>query len=216
VRIVLYAVSTPHASELLETVRRLGWEVAAAVRNLPETPVPPEVGEVVEVERLDPALLGLGFAVPQTDPAQRHAAIVDARRRGFTRAVTLVDPTATVASTARLGDGSYVGAGSVIGAGAVIGDACVVNRSCSVAHHVVFADCVGTGPGVVIAGSCRVDSGAFIGAGAVLAPELRVGEGALVGAGAVVVRPVAAGDVVVGNPARVLRHLDPVAGVPWG
>ena len=35
-RVVLYAVSTPHAEELVETARRLGWELAAAVRNVDE------------------------------------------------------------------------------------------------------------------------------------------------------------------------------------
>jgi acetyltransferase-like isoleucine patch superfamily enzyme len=50
-----------------------------------------------------------------------------------------------------------------------------------------------------------LESGCSIGAGAVILPGVRIGRGALVGAGAVVTRDVAAGKVVVGNPARVLR-----------
>jgi UDP-2-acetamido-3-amino-2,3-dideoxy-glucuronate N-acetyltransferase len=49
--------------------------------------------------------------------------------------------------------------------------------------------------------------GATIGAGAVLLPGVTIGEGAMVGAGAVVVGDVDAGAVVVGNPARTIRHL---------
>jgi acetyltransferase-like isoleucine patch superfamily enzyme len=51
--------------------------------------------------------------------------------------------------------------------------------------------------------------GARIGAGAVLCPGIEIGAEAFVGAGAVVVKDVPAGVVVVGNPARVLRHVAP-------
>jgi sugar O-acyltransferase (sialic acid O-acetyltransferase NeuD family) len=216
VRIVLYAVSSPHASELLETAHRLGWEVAAAVRNLADAPVPPELPDVIDAESLDPSLLELEFAVPQTDPVNRYLATRDARARGFRRTALVVDPTAVVAASAHLTPGCYVGAGSVIGAGARLAEGCLVNRSCSVAHHVAFGEYAATGPGVVIAGSCRIGAGAFLGAGAVLAPEIEIGAGALVGAGAVAVRDVAPGDVVVGNPARVLRRVVISAEVPWG
>jgi acetyltransferase EpsM len=204
VRLVLYAVSTPHASELLETAGRLHWEVAAAVRNQGGHPVPPELGDVIEVDDLDPTLVALPFAVPQTNPRQRRAAVEDARAHGFAQAVTMTDPTATVAASARLGEGCFVGAGSVVGAGARLGEGTLVNRSCSVAHHVTFGPFATTGPGVVIAGGCRIEAEAFIGAGAVLAPEVQIGHGAVVGAGAVVIRDVAPREVVVGNPARPL------------
>jgi len=52
---------------------------------------------------------------------------------------------------------------------------------------------------------------ASIGAGAVLLPGVTIGEGAMVGAGAVVTKDVPAGAVVVGNPARVVRMLEPTA-----
>jgi UDP-2-acetamido-3-amino-2,3-dideoxy-glucuronate N-acetyltransferase len=49
--------------------------------------------------------------------------------------------------------------------------------------------------------------GARVGGGAVLCPGIEVGEEAFVGAGAVVVKDVAPRTVVVGNPARMLRHV---------
>ena len=51
----------------------------------------------------------------------------------------------------------------------------------------------------------RIRRGASIGSGAVILCGVTVGEGALVGAGAVVTRDVAAGEVVAGVPARLLR-----------
>jgi sugar O-acyltransferase (sialic acid O-acetyltransferase NeuD family) len=203
VRFVLYAASTPYASELYETAGRLGWEVTA-VRNMPGTSVPAELPGVIEVAALDPELLELPFAVPQTDPAHRRAAIADARDRGFGRPLVLIDPSSVVARSAQVGAGTYVGAASVLGAGVVTGTGCLVNRSCSVGHHTQLGDYVTSGPGIVIAGGCRIGDGAFLGAGSIVAPELTIGEGAVVGAGAVVIRDVAPKQVVVGNPAAVL------------
>jgi UDP-2-acetamido-3-amino-2,3-dideoxy-glucuronate N-acetyltransferase len=54
-----------------------------------------------------------------------------------------------------------------------------------------------------------LERGATIGAAAVVLPGVTVGEGAMVGAGAVVTQDVPSRTVVVGNPARVVRSLDP-------
>lgn len=56
-----------------------------------------------------------------------------------------------------------------------------------------------------------VERGASIGAGAVILPGLTIGADAFVAAGSVVTRDVAAGSLVVGNPARHVRF---VAGEP--
>jgi hypothetical protein len=206
VRVVLFGVSTLQASELVETIRRLGWELAASVRNVAEPPVPEGIPAVVGADELQAELLALPFAVPQTNPALRRATVAAARSLGFERGATIVHPSSEVASTVVLGQGCYVGAVTSIGAGTVAGDWCLVNRSCSIAHHVTLGSYVATGPGVVIAGACTVEDGAFVGAGAVLAPKVTIGVGAVVGAGAVVIRDVAPGVTVAGNPARVLER----------
>lgn len=51
--------------------------------------------------------------------------------------------------------------------------------------------------------------GAWIGAHAIILPGVRVGAHAVVGAGAVVTKDVPDYGVAVGNPARVIRMLDP-------
>jgi UDP-2-acetamido-3-amino-2,3-dideoxy-glucuronate N-acetyltransferase len=51
-----------------------------------------------------------------------------------------------------------------------------------------------------------VCAGASIGSGALILCGVTIGRGALIGAGAVVTRNVAAGVVVAGLPARVMRH----------
>ena len=56
-----------------------------------------------------------------------------------------------------------------------------------------------------------VKRGASIGANATILPGITIGANAMVGAGAVVTTDVPDNAVVVGNPARVIRYLDPDA-----
>jgi maltose O-acetyltransferase len=49
----------------------------------------------------------------------------------------------------------------------------------------------------------------WLGSGAIVLPGVTIGEHTVVGAGAVVTRDLPANVVAVGNPARVVRHLDP-------
>ncbi len=53
-----------------------------------------------------------------------------------------------------------------------------------------------------IKGKIVIEDYAWIGMGAIILPGVHIGRGAVVGAGAVVVKPVLAGTVVVGNPAK--------------
>src|SRR5262249_6766713 len=57
-----------------------------------------------------------------------------------------------------------------------------------------------------------IKKGASIGSGSTILANVTVGENALVGAGSVVMKDVPANCVVAGNPARVLRSLNGVAG----
>ena len=55
----------------------------------------------------------------------------------------------------------------------------------------------------------RVCKGAWVGAGSTLLPGVTVGRYAIVGAASVVTKDVPDYAVAVGNPARVIKHLDP-------
>ena len=54
-----------------------------------------------------------------------------------------------------------------------------------------------------------LEEGAWIGAGATILPGVRVGKHAIVGAMSVVTKDVPDYGVVVGNPAKIVKELDP-------
>lgn len=57
----------------------------------------------------------------------------------------------------------------------------------------------------------RVLKGASIGSGSTILSNVTIGENALVGAGSVVTKDVPANTIVAGNPAKVLRRIEPHA-----
>jgi sugar O-acyltransferase (sialic acid O-acetyltransferase NeuD family) len=203
--VVLFAVGSPLAIDAEESCARAGIPVAAAVRNMDGPVYVSDSVRVVSPEELDDRLRGCEVVVALFTPANRKAACEDALKMGFPRAATLIDPTAAVARSARLGQGVYVNAGCVIAGACVIGELVLINRGATVGHHTRLGEYVSIGPGATLAGSVSVGKGTVIGAGAVILPEVVIGANAMVAAGSVVRKDVAPGCLVGGNPCRVLK-----------
>ncbi|MCB9651657.1 MAG: WxcM-like domain-containing protein [Deltaproteobacteria bacterium] len=152
---------------------------------------------------------------------------------------------AHVLKGARLGGDCNICDGVFVESKVVIGDRVTIKSGVQVWDGVTLEDDVFVGPNATFTNDLfprskvffehypetLVERGASIGANATILPGLVVGRGAMVGAGAVVTQDVPPYAVVVGNPARVVRYVDPegeargavapdeapltVAGVAW-
>ncbi len=122
------------------------------------------------------------------------------------RPTPLIDASAQVSPTARIGRGVIIGAGCIVASQAVVGEHTLLNRGASIGHDCSIAPFVNIGPGVRMASSVRVEAGAVLGIGATVIEQLTIGEDAYVAAGAVVIRDVPAKTLVAGVPATVKRE----------
>ena len=122
------------------------------------------------------------------------------------RFATLIHPAASVSSRARLGRGVFVGHGANVAGGVEIRDHVCVSPGVIIGHDSIVDDHALIAPGAIVSGFCRIGRAAYVGAGSAIRQRVKLGSGSLVGVGAVVLCDVEPGDVVVGNPARVLRR----------
>jgi sugar O-acyltransferase (sialic acid O-acetyltransferase NeuD family) len=122
------------------------------------------------------------------------------------RFVTVVHPTASVSRTATLGRGTVVFQHVTITTNAQIGDHVIVLPNSVISHDDVIGDYTCIAGGVCISGGVRVGAACYLGTKSAVIGGIEIGDRCLIGMGSVVLSSVPAGSVVVGNPARFLRH----------
>lgn len=120
-----------------------------------------------------------------------------------------VAPTSISGHNVEVGDGAILSDYTILTGDAKIGRHFHANIYSYVAHDCVIGDFVTFAPRVSCNGRVVIEDFAYVGTGAVLRQgahdkPLRIGREAVIGMGAVVTKDVAAGSVVVGNPARPL------------
>ena len=144
-----------------------------------------------------------------------HAAIAigdnDARlqlaQRAFELGYTLpvlAHKQAIIAAGVLFEPGCVVCAGAVLNPGVQLGAHVIINTAATVDHDSFVDTAAHIGPGAHLAGHVRVGRAAIVGIGAAVISRITIGDRAIVGAGAAVVHDVAAGQTVVGVPARPL------------
>lgn len=135
---------------------------------------------------------------------------------------SIIGDQAQVREGARIGERSVVGRASCVDFNATVGDRVSIQTGVYVTSWAVVEDDAFLGPGVLMTNDDtmgrhprgeRLDApvvrrAARLGGATVLVPGVEIGEEAFVGAGAVVTRDVGAREVVLGLPARLVRHVD--------
>ncbi|MYM36168.1 acetyltransferase [Duganella sp. FT94W] len=148
------------------------------------------------------------FIVAVGSPRVRRRIVEQMERLGSPNYATLIDP-AAVASGRKV----TIGAGSVICAGAMLttqislGKHGVINRNATVGHDAQMGDYVTIAPLAAVSGHVTLADLVEVGTGACIRQGVTMAPGSMLGMGGVLTQNTDDNAVMVGNPARLLRHL---------
>ena len=121
----------------------------------------------------------------------------------FTR---VIHPTASVSVTAEIGPGTVIFQNATITSNVRIGNHVVVLPNSVISHDVVIGDYTCITGGACISGGTSIGKFSYLGTNCSIIGNIKIGDYCLIGMGSVVLSDVADNSVVVGNPAKFLRH----------
>ncbi len=175
--------------------------VGEQVQGLPVLGPLADLAEVIASGRADDVFVGIG------DNAARCRLVAQLRQQvPGVRFATAVHPSAVIGARTTIGEGTVVMAGVVVNNDCRIGEQVVLYTSCSVDHDNVVGDCASLAPNAATGGNVTLGQRVAVGLGASVIHRLFLGDDVVVGAGAVVLEHVPPNQLVVGNPARVVRE----------
>lgn len=201
-----------HARVLIDVLRRLGLEPAAAVdvnaalhgTKLDDVPVIGADETVFARVATDVVLVNGQGNVPSIGSsglARRRAVFTKFVDRGYSF-MSVVSPDAMVSSRAIVGAGAQILTRVVVHPGSNVGANTIVNTAARLDHDCIVGAHSHIAPGTVLCGGVAVGEECHVGAAAVVVPGIRIGARAVVGAGAVVTADVAPGSTTLGVPAK--------------
>jgi sugar O-acyltransferase (sialic acid O-acetyltransferase NeuD family) len=148
----------------------------------------------------DALLLAIGI------PAVRRRVAEDlaSRKAVF---LTLVHPTAIVASTASIGSGSILCPYSILSDSAKVGRFTLLNYHSSLAHDAAAGDFAVLSPYATLGGAAEIGTDAFLGLHASVGPSVRLGSQTKVSANSAALHDSSAHSLVFGVPGRTVYRV---------
>ncbi len=193
-----------HAKVVIGSLQRLGYQIAGIFDDDPSRWGQsllgfPIIGPVAQAEQSPclPAVIAIG------DNRSRRT-VAEGLELDW---LVVVDPSAWVHPSVRLGSGTVVLPGAIVQVDVQLGAHAIVNTSASIDHDCRLGAYVHVAPGARLAGGCQLDEGVLFGTGAVAIPGVSVGAWSTVGAGAAVTRHLPPTVVATGVPAKPTRSL---------
>ena len=122
---------------------------------------------------------------------------------------TIIHPSASVSSMARLGYGTVIFQNVTITSHVKIGNHVMVLPNSVISHDDVIGDYTCVAGGVCISGGVTVGHSCYLGTNSAVMGNVKIGDYCLIGMGSVVLASVDDNQVMVGNPARLLRYTTP-------
>lgn len=144
------------------------------------------------------------ISIANGEPAIKKS-LFDRIKHAGAKFTNLIDHTAIVSPSAKLGEGVIVSAYCFISSSAVIGDNTIFNTNALVGHDVMLADNCVISSAVNIGGNCSIGESSYIGMGSQIKQGITIGKDVIIGMGSVVYNDIPSGLIALGNPARPMK-----------
>lgn len=139
------------------------------------------------------------------EPSLRDSLLQKVLERNFTLA-TLVHPQAKISDDVFVGVGSIIFHGVFISCDSVIGQNVLLQPNASIGHDCFIGKNSVVSSFANFAGNVKVGERVFIGMNAVIREHTDIGDDSVISMGAAVFSDITSAVIVVGNPARIVRH----------
>lgn len=120
--------------------------------------------------------------------------------------INIIDHSAIISDSVKIGMGNFVGKMAVINADAEIGNNNVINTKALIEHECKVGNHNHLSTNSVINGNVIVGDSVFLGSSSVCNGQLKIGSNAIIGSGSVIIKDVPEKVTVVGVPARVIKR----------
>lgn len=148
------------------------------------------------------------FVIAVGNPRVRRKIAEHMGSQGQPRFATLIDPAAIVGTReVAIGEGSVICAGAVLTTRISLGKHGLINRNANIGHESQMGDYVTIAPLAAVSGRVTLGDLVEVGTGACIRQGLAMAPGSMLGMGGVLLNNTEDNALVVGNPARLLRHL---------
>ncbi len=126
------------------------------------------------------------------------------KKIGFTLP-NIIDPSAVISPTVKLGEGVFIGKSVTVNAGSFIGKMAIINTGAVIEHECTIGNFCHIASAAALCGNVSIGENTHIGTNATVIQGIKVGSNALVGAGSVVLKDIPDKVRVVGVPAQEIN-----------
>jgi len=117
---------------------------------------------------------------------------------------TIIDSTAVIRKSAKIGSGVFIGPLVVIACNAVVENHVFINTGALVGHDSIVHRYCNISPHVVIPGDVKVGEGVEIGSSSIIHRGINIGDWSKIGMGSIVYRTIPSNHFVSGKPAKTV------------
>jgi sugar O-acyltransferase (sialic acid O-acetyltransferase NeuD family) len=118
--------------------------------------------------------------------------------------VTIIHPSAFIATSVKIGIGNFIKARAVIETNTVIRDCCIIDNGVVIAHDNLIENACHIAPGAIFGSSIKIGENTIVGIGASISTNINIGSNCIISVGSAVTKHVENNSVVDGVPAKVI------------